>query len=145
VNKDALLATLIGFGIGLLITGLLLIGPNILKFFPDIKMPSLSFMQSKTTPAPTPTPKAASFSIESPLPDAIESSSELLVSGTAAAGSTVVIAGPSDESVVAVKEDGKFAGKIKLVEGKNDITVTSLSSDKQTSQSVTVFYTEESL
>lgn len=145
MNKDALLATLIGFGIGLLITGLLLIGPNIVKMFPAIKLPTISFSQNNTSPAPTPTPKAALFSIESPLPDAIENSPDLLVSGTAPAGSTVVIAGPSDESVVAVASDGKFAGKITLVEGRNDITVTSLTPDKQTSQSVTVFYTEENL
>lgn len=145
MNKDALLATLIGFGIGLLITGLLLVGPNILKMFPTITLPSFSFMQSGSAPTPTPTPKAASFSIESPLPEAIESSSTLLVSGTANPGVTVVIAGPSDESVVVVSSDGKFAGKVTLVEGKNDITVTSLSKEKQTSQSVTVYFTEETL
>lgn len=145
MNKDALLATLIGFGIGLLITGLLLVGPNILKMFPTITFPKFSFLQTQPSPTPTPTPKAATFSLESPLPDAIENASDLLVSGTASPGSTVVIAGPSDESVVAVSSDGKFAGKITLVEGKNDITVTSLSKDKNESQTVTVYFTEENV
>ena len=80
MNKDALLATLIGFGIGLLITGLLLIGPDIAKLFPKIKFPTISFSQNQksTMPTPTPTPKAPTFAITSPLPEAIENTSDLL-------------------------------------------------------------------
>ena len=141
MNKDALLATLIGFGIGLLITGLLLVGPNILPLLPKIQRPKHSLV----TPTPTPTPKTNDLIIESPLPDSIENISALLVSGSAPPNTTIVIAGPSDESVVAVTQDGKFAGKLTLVEGKNDITVTALSKDKTSAQNVTVYYTEESL
>ena len=141
MNKDALLATLIGFGIGLLITGLLLVGPNILTMLPKIQLPKTN----TATPTPAPTPKVTTFAIESPLADSIENTSELLVSGTAEAGITLVIAGPSDESVVVVAQDGKFAGKLTLVEGKNDITVTALSKDKTSTQNVTVYYTGESL
>lgn len=146
MNKDALLATLIGFGIGLLITGLLLIGPNIFKMFPAIKWPTISFSQNqKAVPTPTPTPKASVLAIESPLPESIENTSDLLVSGTTTSGSTVVIAGPSDETAVAVGDDGKFAGKLTLVEGKNDITVTSLTGTKTSTQTVTVYFSEENL
>lgn len=145
MNKDALLATLIGFGIGLLITGLLLVGPNLLKIFPAITLPTISLTQNKTAPTPTPTPKAATFTIESPLPESIENSTDLLVSGTAPVGSTVVIAGYSDESVITVASDGKYAGKVTLGEGKNDISVTALSSGKSSTQTVTVYYTQENL
>lgn len=145
MNKDALLATLIGFGIGLLITGLLLLGPNILKLFPAIKLPTIKFSQTQPTPTPKPSPKAAAFTIESPLPESIENSSDLLVSGTAVKGSTVVIAGSSDESAVVVGADGKFAGKVTLSEGKNDIAVTSLTAAQSTTLNVTVYYTQESL
>lgn len=141
MNKDALLATLIGFGIGLLITGLLLVGPNILSMLPKVQLPKTN----SVTPTPTQTPKTTTLTIESPLPDSIENASELLVSGTAEVGATLVIAGPSDESVILVKDDGKFAGKVTLLEGKNDITVTALSKDKTSTQNVTVYYTEESL
>ena len=144
MNKDALLATLIGFGIGLLITGILLIGPNIVKLFPEIKLPSFSFSQSeKSKVTPTPLPKTIAFNIESPLPDAIENTEELLVSGTADSGAIVVIAGPVDESAVLVGKDSKFAGKVTLSEGKNDITVTSVTNGKTSAQSVTVYFTEE--
>jgi hypothetical protein len=145
MNKDALLATLIGFGIGLLITGLLLVGPNVLKLFPAVKLPSLAATQQKAkTPTPTPTPKTG-FTVESPLPDSIENAPDLLVSGTASSGATVVIAGFTDESAVVVGTDGKFAGKVTLGEGKNDISVTSLTGLTSKTQMVTVYYTQEKL
>src|SRR5437667_107246 len=148
MNKDALLATLIGFGIGLLITGVLLAGPNLAKMFPAIKLPPLAFLnQKKETINPTPTPSQTGFSltIDSPLADAIENKEELLVSGTAAPGAMVVIQGPVDEVVVVTKDDGKYAGKVTLMEGKNDITVSASQKDKQTSQTVTIYYTPEEL
>lgn len=143
MNKDAILATLIGFGIGLVITGILLVGPNLLKLLPSIKLPA--FTQSQQLPTPTPAPKVPGFAIESPLPETIENTPDLLVNGTASPGATIVIAGPGDESVVTVGSDGKFAGKITLTEGKDDITVTSVLGAKITSQTVTVYFTQESL
>ena len=146
MNKDALLATLIGFGIGLLITGVLLAGPNLIKLLPPIRLPNFSFSISQNqVQAPTPTPKTAGFSVESPLPEAIENSADLLVSGTASQGATILIAGPSDESAVVVGNDGRFAGKVTLLEGKNDISITSLFNTKIETQKVTVYFTEEAL
>jgi hypothetical protein len=147
MNKDVILATLIGFGIGLLITGLLLVGPNITKMLPKINLPAITFFQSKQKPTatPTPTPSQFTITIESPLAGTIENSTDLLVSGVTAPGSTVVIAGSVDDTVAVAQSDGKYAGKITLIEGKNDIIVTSYRETKQASQTVTVYYTPESL
>jgi len=46
---------------------------------------------------------------------------------------------------VVVKDDGKFAGKVTLVEGKNDVVVTSYLNDKQATSAVITYYTEEEL
>lgn len=141
MNKDAILATLIGFGIGLLITGLLLVGPNLLRAFPKFAMP-----QNTSAPTPTPTPAAFTVTVDSPLPDAIESTEELLVTGTTTEpGATIIIGGFADELAVVAGSDGKFAGRVTLVEGKNDITVTAYAGTKQTTVSVTVYYTPEPL
>jgi len=147
MNKDALLATLIGFGIGLLITGLLLVGPNITKALPKVILPTITFFQpkQKSTPAPTPTPSQFSVTIESPLAETIENSTDVLVSGVTSPGSTVVIAGSVDDTAVVAQTDGKYAGKITLTEGKNDIIVTAYRQTNQASQTVTVYYTPESL
>jgi Glucodextranase, domain B len=147
MNKDAILATLIGFGIGLLITGLLLVGPNLTKFLPKITLPTISFSQSKQKPAvtATPTPSQFTLTIESPLAEAIENSTDLLVSGVTSPGATVVIAGSVDDTVATAQSDGKYAGKVTLTEGKNDISVTAYLQTKQANQTITVYYSPESL
>ncbi len=142
MNRDAILATLIGFGIGLLITGVLIVSPNIVKSLPRFSLPQVSFF--KTSPKPTPTPAATptGLTIDSPLADTIADKDGLLISGKTASGATVVIQGPLDEDVK-VAADGKYAGKITLVEGKNEVTVTSYDGTKPLTQIVTVYYTPE--
>ncbi len=146
MNKDAILATIIGFVIGLLITGILLLGPRLTGLIPKFSftMPKFYTAPSKSKLTPTPTPTTNTLSIESPLPDSIEQDSDLLVSGKAPSGSTIVIEGNTNESISSVKADSKYAGKITLVEGVNEITVTGFLGGKQTTQTVTVYYTPES-
>lgn len=146
MNKDAIMATIIGFGIGLAITGAILIGPNALKYFPSIKLPTMSINVKPTSALgePSPTPLPSSFSLDSPLPEAIVDSESVLVSGSAQPGSVIVIEGVDDEVVSTATNDGKFAGKITLVEGKNIISVTNYHDTDVQSVSVTVYYTQES-
>lgn len=145
MNKDALLATIIGFVVGLLITGILLSGPRLMGILPkmSIKLPTFSMPTAKPTPVKQIAQKEFAVTIESPLDQSIESKSDLLVSGNTSPGSTVVITGVSDDAISSAKEDGKYAGKITLVEGENNITVTSYLKDKKATQTVTVFYTLE--
>lgn len=153
MNKDALFATLIGLGIGLLLTGIILVGPNIAKSLPQIKLPTFASITlpkfslfKKTAPTPTPAqtePKHAVV-IDSPLPEAIEDTETVLVSGTTSKGATVVIQGFLDDIVIDANGDGKYAGKITLTEGKNDILVTSYTKEKvPAAQQLTVYYTPE--
>lgn len=146
MNRDALLASLIGFGIGLVITGALIFGPNIAKNLPQLKLPTLPKFTAKDTSLPTPTTapqEPSKLTIDAPLPEAIEPKAEVLVSGSAQAGSAVIIVGPSDEAVVQVASDGKYAGKVTLTEGVNELVVTSYKGDNQQEHTVTVFYTPE--
>lgn len=152
MNKDAFFATLIGLGIGLLLTGIILVGPNLVKSFPKIAfptnfkitLPQLAWPQKKLTPTPTAIPEAPHMvSIDSPLPDAIESADSVLVSGTTSKESKVVISGFVDDIVIMANGDGKFAGKVTLIEGKNDILVTSYHASTSAAQKVTVYYTPE--
>lgn len=145
MNKDALLATLIGFGIGLCITGIFLLGPSVIKSMPKLSLPRISLPQQKSNNpiTPTPAPEKQFITIDSPLPDALEAANDLLVSGTTNRNATVVVQGTANEDVVATKDDGKYAGNITLAEGKNDITATSYLGGTPVSQTVTVYFTEE--
>ncbi len=140
MNRDALLATLIGLGMGLLITGVIVIGPNLLKLIPKISFPKIAFQTTKPASlTPTPT-QIFSFTIDSPIADSVVNTSDLLLSGNSFPGATVVVAGATDEDVVAAGANGKYAGTVTLAEGKNDIIVTSYSGEKKDSKTVTIFY-----
>ena len=145
MNKDAILATIIGFVIGLTITGLILLGPKVAKYIPKINLhlPTISLLMNKPTPTPKLKQKPFSLTIDSPLPESIASDSDLLVSGTTGAGAMVVIQGNTNDTIVTATPDGKYAAKITLVEGQNTITVTSYHQKDHAVQTVTVYYTEE--
>ncbi len=153
VNKDAFFATIIGFVVGLLITTGILAGPGVLKKFPkiDFHLPSLlSFMSGKT---PNKIPESnvqksnntITFSIQSPIDGSIAQSATILVSGTAKPGNTMVIGGPSDETITTVSNKGTFAGNISLSEGVNDILVSELTSGVVNEKRIRVYFTEEKL
>lgn len=148
MNKDALLATIIGFGIGLILAAGVFLGPTVLRSLPQVRIPDWStiikkFQSTKPTQlAPTPKPNET-LTIQSPLPETIEPTNETLVTGTTASESIVVIEGETSETVSYSNGDGAFAGKITLGEGKNDITVTSYSKGTVQSLTVRVYYTPD--
>ncbi len=143
MNRDAIIATVIGFGIGLVITGIFLLGPNIIKYMPKLSLPSISLPKPQTAASPTPTQTNATFSIDAPITESIETTNSVLVSGSSPTGSLVVVEGPTDEVVLSPNGDGKYAGKVALDEGKNEIYVTSYANGKSQRLSVIVFYTPE--
>lgn len=150
MNKDAILATVIGFGVGLVIAGLVFLGPSLLSGLPHLKLPNFSFLKNTfgTTHRlqPTPTSKPAShntFTITSPLPDSVEPHNETLISGTTTPNAIVVLEGEIGESVVIANGEGAYAGKLSLGEGKNDLLVTSYSGKDVQTLPLTVYYTTE--
>ncbi len=146
MNKDAILATVIGLVLGLAIAGTFIFGPSLVGAFPKLKLPTITMPKTapKTTPQPTSIPKEFSVTITAPLPDAVEPKDEVVVSGMTTTGATVVIGGPLDEDVVVAGENGAYAGKVTAVEGKNDISVTAYGIDGKQAQSlVTIYYTQE--
>lgn len=153
MNKDAILATIIGFGVGLVIAALVFLGPSMVKGVPHISLPDFSKIMAlfsvKTTSdgnkKAVPTPKAPGrLTIQSPLPDSIEPKSETLISGTTHPNAIVVVEGEDADNVVVANEAGVYAGKIALGEGKNDLVITSYSDGDIQSEGVTVYYTTES-
>lgn len=156
MNKDALMATIIGFFIGIIITSGILFGPKLVKSIhialPKIQIPALSFKSNpkKTTEQTKNSLEknsntSTSFSIDGPVNESISDADTILVSGKAHPGSFVLIAGLDDETAVQVKSDGKYAGKITLVEGKNTVSVTEFLQTNQTTESISVYYIDETL
>lgn len=149
MNKDAILATIIGFGVGLVIAGLVFLSPALIKGLPHVNL-NLSFLTSlfkqkpNTKPSPTKTASTSyKLSIESPLSESIEPKEETLVSGNTHPNAIVVLEGENGESVVVSNKDGAYAGKLTLGEGRNILKVTSYAGKSTETQSVTVYYTPE--
>lgn len=149
MNKDAVLATIIGFGVGLIIAGLVFLAPALVKDMPSISLPDLSFLstiiQGNKNPQPTPkvTPISHAFTVASPLDESVELREEVLISGTTAPESMVVLEDETNELVVLANTKGAYAGKLTLSEGKNVLTVTSYANKKTETKTVTVYYTPE--
>lgn len=149
MNKDAILASIIGFAIGLCITGFLLVGPNILKNLPRISLPrreNITAQQPGNADSGPETTGAASdggFIVTDPVAEKIVSEKTLTVSGTAEPGSLLVIQGYGEETVIAANSEGKFTSTLTLEEGKTDVIVTNYVSGKPTSKTIPVYYTEE--
>lgn len=147
MNKDAILATVIGLVLGLTIAGAFILGPSLARALPKFKLPTVTLpnIAPKATPQPTASPKEFGVTIAAPLPEAIEPKDDVMVSGNTEAGTTVVIQGPLDEDVVIAGTDGAYAGRVTAVEGKSDITVTAYGeAGKQAQSSIIIYYTQES-
>jgi len=149
MNRDAVLATLIGFGVGLSIAGLIFLGP---VFFPAITInpPDISFITkyfsqiNKPVPTSKPIEYPNKLAVDSPQSETIEAQEELLVSGKAVPNTTILIVGETSETVTEANEKGMFAGKISLTEGKNTIDVTNYAQNNTETKQLIVYYTPES-
>ena len=144
MNKDAILASIIGFGIGLVITGGVIFGPKIAGKISSLTKSGQvqSATTSKlTTPSPTKMADASALTITSPLKDAIVNDGTLTVSGTAPKNATVIVGSLDDESVVETHDSLNYQTKVALKEGKNEISVTGIVNNQPTTQQITVYYT----
>jgi hypothetical protein len=148
MNKDALLASGIGFGIGLLITGAILVGPTIMSQLKS-RTTSTGNVQSATqdngNAQPTPVGSdSTTVTIDEPINETILTEDSVEIKGKAPQNSTIILSGDLDETVVTVDTSGTYAGKLTLKEGKNDISITSIQNGTPTVQKHLLFYTPES-
>ena len=145
MNKDAILASIIGFGIGLLITGGVIIGPRLLS---QLQHPSTGNVASattqqnaQTTPTSAPLESSQTLSIDAPAKEAILYESSTSVSGKAPKQAIVIVGTTEDEKVLETKDTNTYQTTINLKEGKNDISVLSIVNGKSTVERITVYYT----
>ena len=147
MNKDAILASIIGFGIGLLITGAILVGPSMLPYLKNLgKKGNVKSAATQTSPTPAvaATATTATFSIDTPSDQTIANDTTLTVTGHAQKGTTVVLDDTEDEAVTTATDANTFSGQITIKEGINNISVSNVSDQTQTTKHVTVFYTPKS-
>lgn len=155
MNKDAILATFIGFIFGLVITSLILFGPSVVQKLPEFKnfkfaLPNVSiFKKSDLIPAgikldPKPNVRSATtLSVKEPKDGSIAKAQNVDVSGETVPNSIILVSGGQSDQVTQADKSGRFKIQVKLYEGKNDLSIARFSPDSQESDTVTVFYTSE--
>ena len=147
MNKDALLATLIGFIVGMILTACIVVSPKIIRSLSriSITLPKINISAPKHSPTPTITPIITTLTIDSPIMESIATEEEILVSGSAPPHALIVSQSNGSDAVTQSDAQGKYAIKLTLLEGKNDVTVTSYAGNSTLSQNVIVYYSQEKL
>lgn len=120
MKKEVILAIVIGFGLGLVITFGVYTAQKALK-------------RTSTTPSPAPTtdqPLAGipshSLTITTPEDESLIGENTITVTGNTSPNSLVTLVTETEAIVIYANDQGSFQAEIKLVGGANDITLTSI-------------------
>lgn len=152
MNKDAILASVIGFSVGLLITASIVFGPKLFAQFQTStrehqgQVASLQTEEDnrqQSTDISSEESLASSLTIDQPTQESIVKESGITVSGNASPNSLVIVGTTEEESVVQVSSSGRYEAKIALKEGKNDISVANVVNDQIFVERVVVYYSQE--
>lgn len=137
MKKEVLIAIIIGFALGLLITfGIWTANKAILtksEAQPEEK-------EVEETVKPTP-PVGFTLNILSPQDEALIDTNKAEIKGSSVAAAIIVIAAENEEKIIEADENGSFATEVSLVRGINEITITAFNQEgEKTSQTLNVVY-----
>jgi len=142
MKKEVIIAIIIGFSLGLIITFGIRTAQNSLdnqKALAQKSDNTNSINQSAETIAP-----GHSVLINSPQPDSVVASKELLISGSTTPNSMVSVLGANDFNSTLADDQGNFSTSVNLALGGNIIVVDSYSTIGEKSQmEVTVVHSPE--
>lgn len=139
MNKDTVVASVIGFSLGLVAAIALWVVPKIMP-----KPNSSSQISDKTVnqeqPLASEVNGTSSFEITSPKDGEIVKSKDLNLTGKVTNATLVVVTTPTASLVLAPTEKGDFSTPLTLSEGANPITVAAYTGDSNESQKLFVYY-----
>lgn len=141
MRKEVLVAILIGFGIGLVVTFGIFTARRALK--------SEGQTEQQPQPSFSPTPQVEKepakaehkITVTSPNDGEVTSTEKISVAGATTPGATVAISGGETDVVVISDGQGQFLAQITLVGGDNEIRITGFSPEGEKAEAaVTVVY-----
>ena len=142
MRKEVLVAIVLGFGLGLLITfGVWQANKKLQKPAEVIPTPAISTDVSPAPEQPTPTPDHRGLVINTPENNSLFNEEEIEVSGQTVPSSIVVVFYEEGEKILEANEEGAFSTTVTLVGGNNEIMVKSFADDgTKIEQTVNVVY-----
>lgn len=120
MRKEVIIAIVLGFALGLVITfGIW----NANKALKEKEQPPVT---EQVTGAPQSTPTVSSFSLAilAPEDESVQNEEKIAVVGTTEAGANVVVISQTGETIVEADNSGKFETEITLESGTNEINIT---------------------
>lgn len=136
MNKDTVVASIIGFGLGLVAAIALWVVPRILPKLPHLKPPA----QQETTATTDSANNNTGLSISSPQDGTISQSDSTTVRGLASNTNLIVISTTEESQVITPAADGAYSASIELAEGNNEIVLSLISSSGTKIERINVFY-----
>lgn len=119
VKKEVLIAIIIGFGLGLIITFGIWTANKSLKNSAAEAPP----VEQTETPTPEPKLEKVPLVILSPEENLLTNEESLTVNGSAGAKAIIVLIYPEGEKIIEADERGSFSTKIGLTAGVNEIKI----------------------
>lgn len=142
MNRDTVIASVIGFGLGLVAAIALWVVPKMLPKADD--SPKVTQQETKAEVAGK-TSDTSVFSISTPQDGSITDKKSVNVAGLANDAHLVVVSTASQSAVITPSANGEFKADIDLTEGVNEIIVTKYAKDQDEQQKVMVYYSTESI
>lgn len=141
MKKEVLLAIIIGFGLGLVITfGVYNARKSMQQEGSQIESPQGEVTETEVSATPT-IIILPSLSIVSPIDQSITKEAKIPVSGVASPSSWILILAEKGEKVIRADDKGNFETEVSMISGENEIQVISFTDKGQeSSKIVTVVY-----
>lgn len=140
MNKDTVVASVIGFGLGLIAAIALWVVPRVLP----AKAPKASPVPSVV--ATTTTSNSASrtpLTLSKPQDGEIVTTNSVTIEGKTSADALILVSSASSSASVTPKEDGSFSTKFDLSEGGNQLVISAVATQPESKTVTVYFYPDE--
>lgn len=135
MNKDTVVASVIGFGLGLVAAIALWVVPRVLpKHAPAPQTANTT--QEENVAGKT----DEEFTITAPQDGEITNAKTIKIEGQTAAAALVIVSTASSSAAISPTSDGTFSASLDLSEGSNEVAVTSLVAGEEKTKNITVYY-----
>lgn len=137
MNKDTIVASTIGFSLGLVAAIMLWVVPRIMPKNVPKPSPVASSQEIQVTNdeiSPT-----QGFTITSPQDGEVVPGEAVKISGVAPGAVTVTVTTPEQSQVATPNSQGEFSTTLALAEGANQIVVTSITKNAQDTKTLSVY------
>lgn len=128
MNKEKIITIVVGLAVGILAAGGYF---AVVKILPDLKKPGEKIIV-QPAPAPTPIKNETSLVLDQPKDNSSVTDSPITISGKTLPGINLIIFGNAEEKIASADATGSFSAQLKLEDGENQISITTLESKPAT-------------